>query len=109
MPPPARPSSCGGVAWRSSDSKLVALGWHELLEDWWALLERGLLAPAERVLMEDLIAFTEEHFARLLPFTTLGRAGEHDLRRQRRLMALLREATGLDDVGGRAASGSAPR
>ena len=38
-----------------------------------ALLERGLLAPAERVLMEDLIAFTEEHFARLLPFTTLQR------------------------------------
>jgi len=80
------------------DSRVFGLGWHELLEDWWALLERGLLAPAERVLMEDLIAFTEEHFAHLLPFTTLGRAGEHDLRRQRRLMALLREATCLDDV-----------
>lgn len=80
------------------DPKVIALGWHELLEDWWALLEHGLLAPAERVLMEDLIAFTEEHFARLLPFTTLGRAGEHDPRRQRRLMALLRQATGLDDV-----------
>src|SRR5258706_9835635 len=52
-----------------------SLGWHELIEDWWALLERGLLAPAERVLMDDLIAFTEEHFAHLLPFTTLGRAG----------------------------------
>jgi hypothetical protein len=82
------------------EKKVIGLGWHELLEDWWALLERGLLAPAERVLMEDLIAFTEEHFARLLPFTTLGRAGEHDLRRQRRLMALLRQATGLDDVEG---------
>jgi hypothetical protein len=79
-------------------SKVIGLGWHELLEDWWALLERGLLAPAERVLMEDLIAFTEQHFAHLLPFTTLGRAGEHDLRRQRRLMALLREATGLAEV-----------
>jgi hypothetical protein len=79
-------------------SKVIGLGWHELLEDWWALLERGLLAPAERVLMEDLIAFTEEHFARLLPFTTLGRAGEHEFRRQRRLMALLREATGIDNV-----------
>jgi O-acetyl-ADP-ribose deacetylase len=33
-----------------------------------------------------------------VPFTTLGRAGENDLRRQRRLMALLREATGIDDV-----------
>jgi hypothetical protein len=80
------------------DPRVVWLGWHELLADWWALLERGLLAPAERVLMEDLIAFTEEHFGHLLPFTTLGRAGEHDLRRQRRLMALLREATGTNDV-----------
>jgi hypothetical protein len=80
------------------EKKVIGLGWHELLEDWWALLERGLLAPAERVLMEDLTAFTEEHFAHLLPFTTLGRAGEHELRRQRRLMALLRQATGLDDV-----------
>jgi hypothetical protein len=79
-------------------SNVIALGWHELLEDWWALLERGLLAPAERVLMEDLIAFTEEHFAGLLPFTTLGRAGEHALRRERRLVALLREATGLNEA-----------
>ncbi len=31
---------------------VIALGWHELIEDWWTLLERGLLAPAERVLME---------------------------------------------------------
>ena len=80
------------------ESRVVALGWHELLEDWWALLEHGLLAPAERVLMEDLIALTEQHFANLLPFTTLRRAGENDLRRQRRLMALLREATGIDEV-----------
>jgi hypothetical protein len=34
------------------ESKVLRLGWHDLLEDWWALLERGLLAPAERVLME---------------------------------------------------------
>lgn len=79
-------------------STVASLGWHELLDDWWGLLERGLLAPAERLLMEDLFTFAEEHFAGLLPFTTLGRAGEHVLRRQRRLMALLREATGLDGV-----------
>lgn len=48
--------------------------------------------------MEDLVAFTEEHFPHLLPFTTLGRAGEHDLRRRRRLVALLREATGLNEA-----------
>jgi hypothetical protein len=76
---------------RILQEKVIALGWHELVEDWWTLLERGLLAPAERVLMEDLTAFTEEHFAHLLPFTTLGRAGENDLRRQRRLAALMRD------------------
>jgi len=70
---------------------VIALGWHELIEDWWALLERGLFAPAERVLMDDFIAFTEEHFAHLLPFTTLGRAGENDQPRQRRLMALMKD------------------
>jgi hypothetical protein len=71
--------------------EVTSLGWHELIEDWWALLERGLLAPAEKMLMDDFIAFTEEHFAHLLPFTTLGRAGENDQRRQRRLMALMKE------------------
>lgn len=81
-------------------SRIVSLGWHELLEDWWALLEREMLAPAERVLMEDLFGFAEDYFSGLLPFTTLGRAGEHDLRRQRRLVALLREAAGCEDVTG---------
>jgi hypothetical protein len=71
--------------------EVISLGWHELIEDWWTIMERGLLAPAERVLMDDLIAFAEEHFAHLLPFTTLGRAGENDQRRQRRLVALLKD------------------
>ena len=39
---------------------VIWLGWHGLLEDCWTLQERGLLAPAERVLMEDLIALTEK-------------------------------------------------
>jgi hypothetical protein len=77
---------------------VVALGWHELIEDWWRLLERDLLAPAERALMEDLIAFAEEHFTNLLPFTTLGRAGENDQRRQRRLVALMRDVMPSGDV-----------
>jgi len=72
--------------------EVISLGWHELIEDWWALLERGLLGPAEKVLMDDLIAFAEEHFAHLLPYTTLGRAGDNDQRRQRRLAAVMKEA-----------------
>jgi hypothetical protein len=59
-----------------------------------------MLAPAEQVLTEDLFSFAEDHFPGLLPFTTLGRAGEHELRRQRRLVALLRAAAGSGDVTG---------
>jgi hypothetical protein len=47
---------------------------------------------------EALIARADEHVADLPPTTTLGRAGEDDLYSQRRLMALLREATGITDV-----------
>lgn len=86
--------------------RVASLGWHELFEDWWALLERGLLAPAERVLLEDLVTYTEEYFPNLLPFRTLALAGEHELRRQRRLMALLREVTQLDGVRGRSPNGA---
>lgn len=88
------------------DATIVHLAWHNLLADWWGLLERGLLAPAEQTLLDDLVALVEEHFAHLLPFTTLARAGQHPLRRQRRLMALLRAATGLGDARSRTADGS---
>lgn len=81
-------------------SRVVALGWHELLADWWALLEREVLAPAERILVEDLISMAEQHFPHLLPFTTLARAGDHELRLQRRLAALLREATAIEEIKG---------
>jgi hypothetical protein len=79
-------------------SRVVHLGWHDLLQSWWRLLERGLLAPAERLLIEDLAGFAEEHFPHLLPFSSLTEAGDHLLRRQRRLMALLRRATGVEEV-----------
>ena len=51
-------------------------------------------------LMDDLVAMAEEHFPNLLPFTTLARAGDHELRLQRRLAALLREATGIAEING---------
>lgn len=80
-------------------SRVAPLGSHDLLQSWWRLLERGLLAPAERLLIEDLMAFAEEHFPHLLPFSTLIEGGDHPLRRQRRLMALLRHATGIEEIG----------
>jgi hypothetical protein len=90
-----------------ADSRIEGLSWHLVLEDWWDLLERDLLAPAEAVLMNDLIDFAEQNFAHLLPFTTLRRAGDNDRRRQRRLMAILREATnGADGLRARGAGGA---
>lgn len=79
-------------------SRVVHLGWHELLRAWWQLLERDLLAPAERLLIEDLASFAEQHFPHLLPFSTLTEAGDHPLRRQRSLTALLQQATGLQQI-----------
>jgi len=89
-----------------TDSRVVSLGWHELLQSWWKLLERDLLAPAERLLIEDLVGFAEEHFPHLLPFSTLTEAGDHPLRRQRRLLALLRSATGIEEVRPRTTGGA---
>ena len=77
---------------------VVHVGWHEVLQDWWGLLERGLLAPAELAVLGDLVELVEAEFPHLLPFPSLGQAGDHELRRQRWLMALLREATGLAEV-----------
>lgn len=60
-------------------NRVVPLGWHEVFGDWWALLERGLLTPSERILLEDLVAYTEESFPNLLPFRTLALAGDNEL------------------------------
>ena len=87
-------------------SRVKPLGWHDLLQSWWRLLERGLLAPAERLLIEDLVGFAEEHFPHLLPFSTLTEAGNHPLRRQRRLMALLRNAIGIEEIRPRTTGGA---
>ena len=58
---------------------------------------------------EHLIALAGEHAADVPPFTTPGRVGEQDLDRQRRLIALLREATGITDVEPERRTGSARR
>jgi len=89
-----------------TDSRVASLGWHDLLKSWWQLLERGLLAPAERLLIEDLVGFAEEHFPHLLPFSTLTEAGDQPLRRQRRLRALLRSATGVSEIRPRTTGGA---
>jgi hypothetical protein len=80
---------------RFAQRRTCVLRWHDLLESWWRLVELGVLAPAERALVQDMLAYAHQDFAHLLPFGSLRRVGEDPVRRKWRLRALLREATGL--------------
>lgn len=76
--------------------EILPLAWHDLLEDALRLIDQSALGPAELKLVDDLISLVEGHHPDILPFRTLGMAGENDLRVSRRLESLLRKATGLD-------------
>jgi hypothetical protein len=80
---------------RFAERRTCVLRWHDLLESWWRLVELGLLAPAERALVQDLLSYAHHDFAHLLPFGSLRRVGSDPVRRKWRLRSLLREATGL--------------
>jgi hypothetical protein len=80
---------------RFEQRRTCVLRWHDLLESWWRLVELGLLSPAERALVQDLLTYAHHDFAHLLPFGSLRRVGLDPVRRKWRLRSLLREATGL--------------
>jgi hypothetical protein len=80
---------------RFAQRRTCVLRWHDLLESWWRLVELGLLGPAERALVQDLLTYAHHDFAHLLPFGSLRRVGADPVRRKWRLRSLLREATGL--------------
>jgi hypothetical protein len=80
---------------RFQQRRTCVLRWHDLLEAWWRLVELGLLSPAERALVQDLLTYAHHDFAHLLPFGSLRRVGADAVRRKWRLRSLLREATGL--------------
>jgi len=80
---------------RFAERRTCVLRWHDLLESWWRLVELGLLAPAERALVQDLLSYAHRDFAHLLPFGSLRRVGADPVRRKWRLRSLLREASGL--------------
>ncbi|WP_155726916.1 hypothetical protein [Mycobacterium avium] len=69
--------------------------WQLLLDRWWNLMELGVLGPAEAEVMNDFFNNAEENFGDLLPYTDLGRCGDHPGRRLRRLRSILEKATGL--------------
>lgn len=76
-------------------TRTVDLRWHDLLEAWWKLGDHGLLAPAEELLVQDLMDFADQHFAWLMPFTTVRRAAGDQGRINRRLRAIVLSASGV--------------
>lgn len=71
----------------------AVIPWHHLLESWMQLAELGLLNMTERTVLADFFDLAGQHFADLLPFKTLARAGANDTRIQRRVRDLLATAT----------------
>jgi hypothetical protein len=80
---------------RFAQRRTCVLRWHDLLESWWRLVELGVLSPAERALVQDMLTYAHQDFGHLLPFGSLRRVGADPVRRKWRLRSLLREATGL--------------
>jgi hypothetical protein len=80
---------------RFAQRRTCVLRWHDLLESWWRLVELGVLSPAERAVVQDLLTYAHQDFGHLLPFGSLRRVGADPVRRKWRLRSLLREATGL--------------
>ena len=70
--------------------------WPEVIGDVTGIAERALAGGAERAVLEDFLAYVEDHFAELGPYRTLGLARGNEFRTRRRLRALLAEATGQE-------------
>jgi len=86
----------GGNARLDDGTSVRVVVWRDLLEAFAGLLERGLVAGAERELLSDFLTYTEDHFGDLGPFRTLALCAGNRFRQKRRLRSLLHEATGLE-------------
>jgi hypothetical protein len=78
------------------DQERQVVTWPEVIGDITGIVERGLAGGAERAVLEDFLAYVEDHFAELGPYRTLALAHGNDFRTRRRLRALLAEASGLE-------------
>lgn len=76
----------------AADQERQVVTWPEVIGDITGIVERGLAGGAERAVLEDFLAYVEDHFAELGPYRTLGLARGNDFRTRRRLRALLGEA-----------------
>ncbi len=66
---------------RFAQRRTCVLRWHDLLESWWRLVELGVLSPAERALVQDLLVYAHQDFAHLLPFGSRRGVGADRVRR----------------------------
>lgn len=82
------------------DGPPISVRWQDVLAMLYDLVERELVAGAERLMIEDMLQLVETHFARIGPYVTLGRCDGNEFRIERRLDALLGEAVMGDDGRG---------
>lgn len=70
--------------------------WPQIIGDITVVLERNLVGGTERLILEDFLAYVEDHFGGLGPYRTLGLCADNEFRVARRLRALLVEAAGQE-------------
>lgn len=77
----------------TAELKRQVVTWPEVIGDIAAIVERDLVGGAERGILEDFLAYVEDHFVGLGPYRTLGLCAGNRFRIARRLRALLGEST----------------
>jgi hypothetical protein len=80
----------------ASEQERQVVTWPEVIGDITGIVERGLAGGAERTILEDFLAYVEDHFAELGPYRTLGLCAGNEFRTGRRLRGLLGEAAGQE-------------
>ncbi len=86
----------GAGVFIAAEQERQVVTWPEVIGDVTGIVERGLAGGAERTILEDFLAYVEDHFAELGPYRTLGLCAGNAFRTGRRLRALLGEAVGLE-------------
>lgn len=89
----AREITIGGAAWRV-DPAVAKLRWRDIIAAWRGLLQRDLVAGAERAVIEDFLWLVQRHFDRLQPFAELAVCKGDDYLLLQRLGAILGEVGG---------------
>jgi hypothetical protein len=102
----AREINLRGAGVRLADGQeIVVVVWRDLLEALTGLREGGLVGGAEAAVLDDFLAYVEDHFPDLGPFRTLALCAGIPSRLERRLRQLLGDAA----AGEAESSPSGPR